>query len=102
MANGSTIQGRHMHEVRLYPDNLSGDSATIIGFSEGIVGLADDPEMLGYLANEGHITRELPRDHTVIGSLSLRHIEVIPSLAEDSIPKLVETVLLSRTTSYMP
>lgn len=102
MENVSALQDRHMHEVRLYKGGTNEQPSTIIGFSEGVVGLADDPELIECLTAGGHDIRDLPRDAMVVGTFSTRHVEIVPPLNEGLIPEIVETVLSNQSTPYMP
>lgn len=85
----------YMHAVRIHQQ----DGATVLGFTEGVVGMADLPAITGYLTGEGRSAEEIAEGP--VPEHSKRFIEVRPPLSDEQIGTLGH-LLVQSNFPYMP
>ena len=84
---------QHFESIRFY----EGDDAqsTVVGFSEGILNGPDTQTFVNFVKEHHGELRDVPAP---LGSLSCRHVEIVPPFASDEIAALAELCVNSEVT----
>ena len=102
--NTTAISSGHMEHIRFYSGVQAEQPSTIVGFSDGVVSVAGDSMVNTFLTDNAHEVRTLSDEETatIVGSLSLHHIDITPPLSDSTLEELVPILLATPEARNLP